>query len=270
MTIPPEAAATSRPRSAWRSVVIPNEHGGWGLTSEPVLLGLLIAPSVGGLALGMAAFGAFLVRTPLKLVFVDRRRHRWLDRSRLALLVAAIEIVMISVLVAIVVWRSGSRWIIPVAIAVPLVAVELWFDIRSHGRRLVPELCGALGIAAVAPAIVMADGRSGALASAVWLVLAARVLGSIPHVRVQIMRLRRGLDDTRGSDLAQLAAVVVAVAAVVVDRRLIVGSIAIVSVVGCHIWWVRRPAVAAKTVGLREMALGFTVVLASAAGVVWL
>jgi hypothetical protein len=181
MTIPPEAAATSRPRSAWRSVVIPNEHGGWGLTSEPVLLGLLIAPSVGGLALGMAAFGAFLVRTPLKLVFVDRRRHRWLDRSRLALLVAAIEIVMISVLVAIVVWRSGWRWIIPVAIAVPLVAVELWFDIRSHGRRLVPELCGALGIAAVAPAIVMADGRSGALASAVWLVLAARVLGSIPR-----------------------------------------------------------------------------------------
>jgi hypothetical protein len=74
-----DADATHR-RPAWRSVAIPSEHGGWGLTLEPVLLGLLIAPSVGGLALGIAAFGAFLVRTPLKLVFVDRRHPRWLGR----------------------------------------------------------------------------------------------------------------------------------------------------------------------------------------------
>jgi hypothetical protein len=264
-----DADATHR-RPAWRSVAIPSEHGGWGLTLEPVLLGLLIAPSVGGLALGIAAFGAFLVRTPLKLVFVDRRHHRWLDRSRLALVVASIESVVIAALVAIVVWQCGWRWIVPVALAVPLVAVELWFDIRSHGRRLVPEMCGALGIATVAPAIVVADGRSGALALAVWLVLAGRVIGSIPYVRVQIMRLRRKIDGAGGSDLTQLAAVLVAVAAVLVDHRLVIGGLAILGVVGAHVWWVRQPAVPAKTVGLREMALGLAVVLASAAGVIWL
>ena len=57
---------------------MPDEHGGWGLTAEPALLGLLVAPSWAGAALGIAAFLAFLVRTPLKLVLVDRWRGRWL------------------------------------------------------------------------------------------------------------------------------------------------------------------------------------------------
>jgi hypothetical protein len=70
-----------RPRPAWRAIALPDEHGGWGLTAEPVLLGLLVAPSWAGAALAVAAFLAFLVRTPLKLVLVDRWRHRWLERS---------------------------------------------------------------------------------------------------------------------------------------------------------------------------------------------
>ena len=56
--------ARPRPRAAWRSVAIPDEHGGWGLTAEPVLLGLLVAPSWPGALLGVAAFVAFLVRSP--------------------------------------------------------------------------------------------------------------------------------------------------------------------------------------------------------------
>lgn len=37
-----------------------------------------------GAALGLAAFFAFVVRTPLKVVLVDRWRHRWLPRTGLA------------------------------------------------------------------------------------------------------------------------------------------------------------------------------------------
>jgi hypothetical protein len=32
-------------RSRLRSVALPSEHGGWGLTLEPAVLGLLVAPS---------------------------------------------------------------------------------------------------------------------------------------------------------------------------------------------------------------------------------
>ena len=81
-TVHAEAAVGDR--AGWRAVAIPTEHGGWGLTMEPVLLGLIVAWSGAGVAVGVAAFAAFLLRTPAKLVAVDIRRDRWLDRSRLA------------------------------------------------------------------------------------------------------------------------------------------------------------------------------------------
>ena len=45
-------------RPTWRTVAVPSEHGGWGLTAEPVLLGLLLAFSWSGVAVGVASPGA--------------------------------------------------------------------------------------------------------------------------------------------------------------------------------------------------------------------
>jgi hypothetical protein len=50
-------------RSTLRAVAVPTEHGGWSLTLEPVLLGLMVAWSWPGLSLGVAAMLAFLART---------------------------------------------------------------------------------------------------------------------------------------------------------------------------------------------------------------
>ena len=257
-------------RSDWRAVAMPSEHGGWGLTLEPVLLGLIVAWSGAGVALGIAAFTAFLLRTPAKLVAVDVRRGRWLDRSRLALRIALIELVILGAAVAVVVAAAaGWSWLLPVAVAGPLVAIELAFDIRSRGRRLLPELCGAIGIAAVVPSIVLAADRSIGLAVGVWLVLAARAVGSIPFVRVQIMRLRRGQGPVRHSDLAQLSAVAVAVLAVLADRRLLAGLVGVVLLSLTQYVWVRRPPIPAKQVGLRQMAMGAALVAVTAVGVLW-
>jgi hypothetical protein len=100
-------------RVGWRAVAMPSEHGGWGLTLEPVLLGLVVAWSGAGVALGVAAFAAFLVRTPLKLVAVDLRRGRWLDRSRLALRIAIVELIVLGSTVALAVALAGWSWLAP-------------------------------------------------------------------------------------------------------------------------------------------------------------
>jgi hypothetical protein len=147
------------------------------------------------------------------------------------------------------------------------VAVESWFDVRSRGRRLVPELCGAVGIASVAAAIVVASGDSAALAAGAWLVLAGRAVGSIPFVRVQIIRLRRGETSRRPSDAAQAAAVLVGVVAVLVDDRMLAGLAGLVVLAGLQLLWVRRPPVVAKVLGLRQMALGVGLVVVTAIGV---
>ncbi|MBI5088332.1 MAG: YwiC-like family protein [Actinobacteria bacterium] len=264
-----DLARPAAERSGWRSAAVPSEHGGWGLTAEPILLGLVVAWSVAGMALGLAAIAAFLMRTPLKLVAVDLRRGRRLDRTRLAMRIAAIELIVLAATALSAVELGGWRWCVPVLIAAPLVAVELSFEVRSRGRRLVPELCGTVGIAATVAAIALADHRSARLAAALWLVLAARSLGAIPFVRVQIVRMRRGAGPVRHSDLAQVASVAIAAVAVVVDRRLALGSIAVAVLAVAQSVWVRRAPIPARRLGLRQMALGLALVAVSAVGVLW-
>lgn len=261
----PEPAA--RARATWRAVAIPDEHGGWALTGEPALLGILVAPSWAGAALAAAAFVAFVVRTPLKLALVDRRRHRWLPRSRLAARIAAVELVVLLVLALTAVSLAGWEWLVPVAVAAPLVGIELWFDMRSRSRRLVPELCGAVGIAAVAASVALAGGASARLALGLWLVLAARSVAAIPFVRVEIDRLRHGTGSVAVSDRAQIAGAVVAAAAVAVDVAVVAGALAVAALLVAHVIWVRRPPVPVKVLGVLQLVVGLAVVGATAAGV---
>ncbi|HLT69736.1 MAG TPA: YwiC-like family protein [Acidimicrobiales bacterium] len=257
---PPQA------RPAWRAVALPDEHGGWGLSAEPALLGLLVAPSWAGGALAAGAVLAFLARTPLKLVLVDRWRGRWLPRTRLAARVAAAELALLAALGAAALALAGPAWLVPVAAAAPLVAVELWFDMRSRGRRLTPELCGAIGVSAVAAAVALAGGAPGELATALWLVLAARAVATIPAVRVQITRLRRGTGSRTASDGAGAAGVAVALVAVALDPAVTGGALAVAAVAALQAVWVRRPPVPAKVLGFRQLGLGLGVVLATAVG----
>jgi hypothetical protein len=266
------ATAVARPgrtgeRSAVRAVALPSEHGGWGLTLEPVLLGLLIAWSWAGLLIGLAAFTAFVVRTPLKLVAVDVHRRRWLARTTLAAQIAAAESVVAGALVTGATALAGAGWWVAAAAAMPLVAVEAAYEARSRGRRLVPELCGAIGVAGVAAAIVVAAGEPVRLAAAAWLVLAARSIGAIPFVRAQIVRARRGTVETRASDVAQVAALAVGAGAVWADQRTLLGVAVLAAMLAAQAWWSRRQPPAVKVIGLRQMALGLALVAATAAGV---
>jgi len=75
-----------------REVVVPTEHGGWGFTTEPLVLGLLVAPGLTTVALAVVGMAVFLARRPLRLLTADRRagggrrarasRSRFLLRSR--------------------------------------------------------------------------------------------------------------------------------------------------------------------------------------------
>src|SRR5262245_61729407 len=243
----------------WRAVAVPDEHGGWGLTAEPVVLGILVAPSLAGIALGVAAFAALMVRTPLKVVLVDRWRHRWLPRSQIAARIAAAELALLVALSLLATALSGWAWLVPVAVAVPLVGVELWFDMRSRSRRLVPELCGAVGIAGAVAAIALAGGADPRLATALWPVLAPRAVAAIPCLRTEIQRLRHPSIPTMPSDRAQIAGLAVALAAVAVEPAVTAGAAAVAVLIAAQLLWVRRPPVPAKSLGLRQLFVGLAV-----------
>lgn len=247
---------------------MPTEHGGWGLTLEPGLLGLLIAPSIAGICLAVAGVVAFLARTPSKLVLVDAWRRRTLPRTRLAAMVAIGEIALIVALVGVALARSGQPFWWPIVIAAPLVVLELWYDMRSKSRRLIPELAGAVGVAALAAVVTLAGGESRSLAIGVWLVLAARALTSIPFVRSEIKRLRSG--QRVGPNvlaISDAAGLCCAVAAAIIDTRLIIAAVAVGAVVVYQRWTARVPVPPPKVIGIRQMKLGFALVAITALGV---
>jgi hypothetical protein len=256
-----------RTRSTIRSVVIPTEHGGWGLTLEPAILGLLVAPSAAGICLAAGALMAFVLRTPLKIVLVDLRRTRRLPRTRVAEQVVAVEVVVFISLVAVAIVTTREPLWIPAAIALPLVALELWFDMRSRSRRLVPELAGAIGISAVVAMIVLADGAEGQLAAALWCVLAARVATSIPWVRAQIARFHGHIFSGASLAVADVVAIVLVSAAVLLDDAVVGGTLAVLVLIAVQRVVATRPAVRPKRLGVLELVLGVVVVVAAAVSV---
>jgi len=252
---------------ALRRVALPTEHGGWSLTVEPALLGLIAAPSLAGVLLGLAALVGFVVRTPLRVVLVDRLRRRRLPRTRLATQVALAEVVVLGALFAGASVTADRPFWLPIAVAAPLVVVALAYDARSRSRRLVPELAGTIGVAAIACAVALAGGLAASAAWGLWLVAAGRALGAVFFVRLQLRRAKQQRADARAGVLAQVAAVAVVGAGAIGDIVPIAGFVAIAVMAATHLVLQRRDAPAAPVVGAQQVVLGLTVVLATALGV---
>lgn len=266
---PAAASATVRKeRSTLRAVAVPAEHGGWGLTAEPVLLGLLVAPTLAGFCMGLAAVLAFLARTPLKVALVDAYRHRALPRTRVARSVFAVEGMVIVGLGTVAALRGQSGFWWPLVVAAPVLGTELIYDMRSRGRRLVPELAGAIGIGGVAAAIILTGGRSPSIAIAAWLVLGARGISAIVTVRDQVGGLH-GKPRNPGSVLvADLVAVAIVAGAVGWEPRILPGTIAVLVAIAVQRGLGGRPTPRAVILGLRQTGLGLLVVIATAVGIV--
>jgi hypothetical protein len=258
---------TSPEPATIRSVAIPTEHGGWSLTLEPVLLGILVNSSWAGIVIGIATFLAFLARTPLKISLVDRHRRRTLGRTRMARRVAAIEVTMLLGLAALTpLLADGLAFLWPLLLAAPLVAIELWYDIRSRSRRLIPELAGTVGVASVAAAIVLADGSPDRLAAGLWCVAAARAIAAVAFVRVQLRRSKSQPHTLWLSDGFQLLALAAVGVGWLLNAISAAGAIAIGILALVHTVLVRRPVPAVPILGAQQVVLGLAVVLTAALG----
>lgn len=260
-----------------RSVTMPAEHGGWGLTLEPGLLGVLLAPSLAGVLLAVAALLAFLVRTPLRLVLIGRHRvagrpttATGLERRQLARRVVTVELAAMALAVVLAaVLAQDPWWWLPMVVAAPLFALALWFDRRSLSRHLVPEVVGSVAVASVAAMAARAGGAPWALAVGAWLVLVARILSSIPHVRAQVHRIHGRRAPMMPTLVGDAAALATALVAVLLEPTLVLGGAAIVGLIVVQRITLLRPPRPAKVLGVRQMVLGFSVVGATAVGA-WL
>jgi hypothetical protein len=175
-----------------RPIALPVEHGGWGFLLEPIVLGLVVAWSVRGLALAVAAIALFLVRQPLKVWWSDVAANRRQQRTGVALGIAAAygAIGTIGLFLA---FRASLDAAIPLLVASPVVAVMLWYDARGKSRALAAELFGPVALASVGASIVMLGGWSLPRGGAVWALLSLRAVPAVLYVRSRL-RLEHGRD----------------------------------------------------------------------------
>src|SRR5512133_2666366 len=165
----------SRTLPPWRTL-LPAEHGSWFMLGFPLVLGLLVRPSLAGLCLGLAALAFFLARPSLRRVLTGQR-----DSPQLrALLLFGVLSAGFGTAALVI---SGPRFLIPLACVTPLVLLALRADLQRSVRSLAVELAAQGALAGLAAAILAAGGAPLAESGRAWL-LATLVGGAnLAHVR---------------------------------------------------------------------------------------
>lgn len=180
-------------RRRLKAILLPVEHGGWGLTLEPVVAGLIVAFSLPGLAIGLAIVTAFLARQPLRIAI---RPTGSVERARIALTVLAVESGLIAGFALVAAIHEVTAAGIVLLAASPLAVFLLWRDRERRSRDLVAEIAAALFMSSGSVAIVLAGGGKALTAAALGLLIAARSVGAILHVRERV-GARRGRPVSR-------------------------------------------------------------------------
>lgn len=215
--------AAAPPAPPWKSVALPTEHGGWSFLIEPLILGLVLTPSIAGAWLAVSASAAFLARHPFKLVALDRRRGLRYPRTRLAERFFAVYAIVAASSFFVALGLSGAPILAPIMVAAPFALAALGRDLQGRAREALPEIAGALGLGASATAIILAGGGLPATAWLAWALLAARASTAILYVRARV-RADRGVDGEARAALARpvmivhAGALLMALAAVSVVR----------------------------------------------------
>src|SRR5512133_347875 len=165
----------SRILPPWRTL-LPAEHGSWFMLGFPLVLGLLLRPSLAGLCLGLAALAFFLSRPSLRRVLTGQRDPLQI-RALLLFGVLAGGFGVLALLI------SGPRFLIPLACVAPLVLLALRADLQRAVRSLAVELAAQGAFAGLAAAILSAGGAPLAEAGRVWLLTTLVGGANLAHVR---------------------------------------------------------------------------------------
>ncbi|NWG17922.1 MAG: YwiC-like family protein [Chloroflexi bacterium] len=253
-----------------RSVALPAEHGGWGFLLEPILLGLLVAPSLAGLWLAVGVGGMFLTRQPLKITLADRRRGRRFARTaaaeRFVLAYGAVSLLGFAAAVL----AAGPAILLPMALGLPFMVVQLAYDFANRSRAALPELAGPLALASVGSSIALAGGWMFNPALALWALLAARALPSVLYVRARL-RLEHGKPTAKVPPLIAQGAGILAALALWADglAPLLASAGLLALLMRAALGLYHRVPTPAKAIGFREIAFGLLVVALVALGFAW-
>lgn len=169
-------SAQSSQQARIRALVIPREHGAWGLLLVPLFTGIAVGlasvPKVWPLVLfTVAALSLFWLRTPVESLLGTTSLTAQTPTERRIALSTSLGLALLGgICLACLLWgrHNPALWLIGIAGAVAFVAQAL---LKKLGRkfRMPAQMIGAIGLTCTAPAAYyLATGRFDRIAGLLW------------------------------------------------------------------------------------------------------
>jgi len=165
------------PQARKRALIVPREHGAWGLLLVPLFTG--VAAGIGlaqricpTMIFAVAAISLFWVRTPLEsLVGTSPLTARSPEERRMAFKATIGLAAIFAACLTALLWRGQNLKLLLIG-AIAAMAFVLQDGLRRLGRktRMAAQVAGALGLTSTAPAAYyVASGQLDGRALALWL-----------------------------------------------------------------------------------------------------
>jgi hypothetical protein len=182
------------------------------MIAEPVVLGLLVAPSLAGLGVALLSVSAFLLRVP-GLRLWRARKMPTPDPHAPRVRGFAVRVSCVALLGGGVAAAASDSpdWLVPLLLAVIPAGWALWRQTRGETRHLWPEIAAAAASSAPVASMFLASGRDPGIAYGSWGLLCLKSVLSIVFVRSQIRRFHGRPHSRVGMWLAHGAALILVV-----------------------------------------------------------
>lgn len=165
------------PRPRLRALLVPREHGAWGMLLVPLATGAAVGLTRGRQALPLllfllAAMSVFWLRTPLESWLGTTPLHAQNAAERRTVLAFILSLSSLAALLfTALFWGGQNRALLPLG-ALVLLAFMTQAALKKLSRklRMAAQVVGAIGLTATAPAAyIVAAGHFDFVAAALWL-----------------------------------------------------------------------------------------------------
>lgn len=274
------SSAMAVSQSRLRALVVPREHGAWGMLLVPLASGAAVGLARGGQALPLgffvaAALAVFWLRTPAESwLGTSPLRAQTAAERRLALSFALALSAFAASMFAGLFWDGRNRDLLPLGAIAGLAFAAQALLKKRRRLRMLAQVCGAIGLTATAPAAYcVVHGRFDAVAAALWL---ANWLFAGDQIHFVQLRIHAARAQTIGERLRRgrvfLAGQIVLAAVLLTAAKFVIlpwpALLAFLPVLARGMAWFIRPAqpLAVRRLGWSELAhsLAFGALLTAA------
>lgn len=269
------------PPARLRALVIPREHGAWGMLFVPLVTGAAVAARTAS-SLGMVAVFAvvalalFWLRTPVESLFGAGPMRAQTDGEFKAVFFAISVFGSIAAVALSTLFLAGVREGLLMIGAVAAAAFLIQAGLKKLGRRfyMAAQIVGSIGLTATAPAAYyVATGRLDSIAAALWFANWAFAGNQIHFVQLRIhaARLVTAREKLRRGAMFVAGQILMAVAIAAAWRMHVLPVLAILAFVPVllrgFLWFASgQQPLAVKRLGWTEMAHAVTFGLLLIAG----